>query len=140
MCKERQLIERELLHLHRVHRNPGGSRVYNIQTRQGKFIILETKYSSNRGWKNKFFFASEQWEFALTEQATEIRVPHKVNALLERGGQEPNLTRSELARVNEVQRWAQKHDHCMLYGVLAMVPRLMEFVYGQAGHVAVRLI
>jgi hypothetical protein len=42
--------------------------------------------------------------------------------------------------VNEVQRWAQKHDHCMLYGVLAMVPRLMEFVYGQAGHVAVRLI
>jgi hypothetical protein len=45
--KERQLTVREFFHLHRVHRNPGGSEVYNIQTRRGKFIILEPRYSSN---------------------------------------------------------------------------------------------
>jgi hypothetical protein len=65
--KEHQLTVREFLHLHRVHRNPGGSGVYNIQTRWGKLITLETNYSSNRGWKNKFFFASGQWEFAPSE-------------------------------------------------------------------------
>jgi hypothetical protein len=80
--------------------------VYNFQTRRGKLKTLETKYSSNRGWKQKFFFASGQLEFAPTEQATRPRVPREVNVLSEKGGQEPNLTRSELARVNEVQRWA----------------------------------
>jgi hypothetical protein len=96
--KKRQLTIREFLNLHRVHMNPGGSRVYNIQTRRGKLITLETKYSSNRGWKNKYFFASGQWEFAPMEQSTKIRVPWEVNALSEKGGQEPHLTPNELAR------------------------------------------
>jgi hypothetical protein len=87
--KEHQLTVREFLHLHRVHKNPGGSGVYNIQTRRGKLITLEPRYSSNRGWKNKYFFTSGQWEFSSTEQATEIRVPREVNILSERGGQEP---------------------------------------------------
>jgi hypothetical protein len=73
--KERHLTVREFLHLHRLHKNPGGSGVYNIQTQRGKLITLETKYSSNRGWKSKYFFASGQWEFAPSEKATEIRVP-----------------------------------------------------------------
>jgi hypothetical protein len=135
--KERQLTVREFLHLYWVHKNPGGSKVYNIQTRWGKLITLETKYSSNRGWKNKFFFASGQWEFAPSEKAIEIRVPREVNALSEKGGQEPHLTQSELARVNEVQQWAQKHESCLLYGVLGSILRLIEFVYEPVGHVAV---
>jgi hypothetical protein len=49
--KEHQLTTREFLHLHRVHRNPGGSGVYNIQTRQGRLITLEPRYSSNHGCK-----------------------------------------------------------------------------------------
>jgi hypothetical protein len=137
--KEHQLTVREFLHLHRVHKNPGGSKVYNIQTRRGKLITLETKYSSNKGWKNKYFFASGQWEFASTEQATEIKVPREVNSLFDKGGQEPHLTPSELARVNEVQQWAQKHESCLLFGVLGSVSRLMELVYAPAGHVAVVL-
>jgi hypothetical protein len=76
--------------------------VYNIQTRWGKLITLGTKYSSNHGWKRKYFFTSGQWEFAPTEQATEIRVSWEVNMLSEKGGQEPHLTPNELARVDEV--------------------------------------
>jgi hypothetical protein len=83
--KERQLTVREFLHLHRVHRNLGGSGVYNIHTRWGKFIILEPRYSSNHGWKTKYFFASGQWEFAPSEKALEIRVPWEVNMLSEKG-------------------------------------------------------
>jgi hypothetical protein len=36
--KEHQLTLREFLHLHQVHKNPGGVGVYNFQTRWGKFI------------------------------------------------------------------------------------------------------
>jgi 16S rRNA U1498 N3-methylase RsmE len=65
--KEYQLTVKEFLHLHQVHRNSKGSRVYNIQTRRGKLITLETKYSSNHGWNSKYFFTSGQWEFAPME-------------------------------------------------------------------------
>ena len=72
--KQHQLSVREFLYLHRVHKNPGGSGVYNIQTRRGRLIQLEPKYSSNRGWKNRFFFALGQWEFTPTEKAQDHRV------------------------------------------------------------------
>ena len=67
--KEHRLTAREFLHLHRVHRNPESPGVYNFQTWWGRLIQLEPRYASNQGWKNKFFFASGQWEFAPLEQA-----------------------------------------------------------------------
>jgi hypothetical protein len=137
--KEHQLTAREFLHLHRVHRNPGGSGVYNIQTRRGRLVTLEPRYSSNHGWKTKFFFASGQWEFAPTEKAMDSRVPREVNVLSERGGREPRLTPKELARVGEVQKWARKHESSLTFEVLGSVLRLMEMVYAPAGHVAVEL-
>jgi hypothetical protein len=137
--KEHQLTVREFLHLHWVHRNPGGFGVYNIQTRRGKLITLKTKYSSNRGWKSKYFFTSGQWEFAPTEKATEIRVPREVNMLSEKGGQEPHLTPNELARVNKVHKWARKQESCLNFAVFGSVPRLMELVYVHVGHLAVEL-
>jgi hypothetical protein len=70
---------------------------------------------------------------------TRTRVPCETNALSTKGQQEPNLTRVEMARVNDVLRWAQKHDLCMFYSVLASVSRLMEFIYVPTAHVAVRL-
>jgi hypothetical protein len=73
------------------------------------------------------------------EKATEIRVPRDVNVLSEKGGQEPRLTPDELARVDEVYKWARKHESCLTYAVLGLVPRLMEMVYALAGHVAVEL-
>jgi hypothetical protein len=74
-----------------------------------------------------------------TEQATKVRVSREVNTLSEKGGQEPYLTSSELARVDKVLKWARKHDSCLTYAVLGSIPRLMEFVYEPAGHVAVEL-
>jgi hypothetical protein len=59
--------------------------------------------------------------------------------LSERGHQELVLTSGELARVNKVLKWAQKHDVCTFYGMLASILRLMEFVYVPAAHVSVKL-
>jgi hypothetical protein len=73
------------------------------------------------------------------EQATKIRIPREVNAFSKKGGQEFHLTQSELARVNEVQQWAQKHESCLLFGVLGSVSRLMELIYALASYVAVAL-
>ena len=133
--KQHQLTVREFLYLHRVHKNPGGPGVFNVQTRHGKLIQLKPKYSSNRGWKNHFFFTSGQWEFAPTEKAQGPRVSHETNALSEKGHQAPRLTPSEIARVNDVLDWAQRHDSQMLYDVMCTVSRLMEFVYVLAAHV-----
>jgi hypothetical protein len=49
------------------------------------------------------------------------------------------LTPGELARVDKVLKWVQRHDTCTFYGVLAFVSRLMEFVYAPTVHMAVRL-
>ena len=76
--------------------------MFNVQIRRGKLIQLETKYSSNRGWKTHFFFASGQCEFALTEKAQGPQVPHDMNALSEKGHHAPQLTPIEIARVNDV--------------------------------------
>ena len=113
--------------------------MFNVQTRRGKLIQLETKYSSNRGWKTHFFFASGQWEFAPTEKAQGPQVPCDTNVLSEKGYHAPQLTLSEIARVNDVLNWAHRHDTSMLYDVLCIVPRLMEFVYAPTRHVAVKL-
>jgi hypothetical protein len=125
--------------LHRVHKNLGGVGVYNLQTRREKLIQLEPKYSSNKGWKNKFFFASGQWEFAPSKQAREHRVPRETNALSQRGQQEPILTLGVLAQVNKVLKWVHRHDACTFYGALVSAQRLMEFVNAPATHVAVQL-
>jgi hypothetical protein len=62
-----------------------------------------------------------------------------VNTLFEQGGQEPHLTPDELAWVDEVHRWARRHESCLNYAVLGSILRLMEMVYVPTGHVAIEL-
>ena len=100
--KQHQLSIREFLYLHRVHKNPRGGGVYNIQTRRGRLVQVEPKYSNNRGWKNRYFFALGQWEFASSEKAQGPRVPRKTNMLSEKGHHAPRLTPDEISRVNDV--------------------------------------
>ena len=93
--KQHQLTVNECLHMYRVHRNPGGAGVYNFQTKKGRFVQLASKYSSNRWWKNKFFFVLGQWEFALKEKAVGPRVPYKTNTVDDLALKEPILTTEE---------------------------------------------
>ena len=46
---------------------------------------------------------------------------------------------SEIAWVDNIIKWAQRHNSCMVYNVLGTVPRLMEFVYAPVAHVLVKL-
>ena len=138
--KQHQLSVREFLYLHPVHKNLEGGGVYNIQTRRRRLIQLETKYSSNRGWKNHFFFTSGQWEFAPTKKAQDPRVRRETNMLSKKGHHAPRLTPNEISRVNNILNWARRHDTSMLFEVLCTVPRLMEFVYLFTAHVAIKLI
>jgi hypothetical protein len=59
--------------------------------------------------------------------------------LSERGGREPRLTPKEVARVDEVLKWARRHESSLTFEVLGSVRRLMELVYAPAGHVSVEL-
>jgi hypothetical protein len=54
--KDYQLSVKKFMHIYRIQRNPGSYGVYNFQTKRGKFVQLDSKYSSNRYWKNKYFF------------------------------------------------------------------------------------
>jgi hypothetical protein len=49
------------------------------------------------------------------------------------------LTSGEQTRVNDVLKWAQKHDAYAFYGMLVSVLRFMEFAYVRATHVFVKL-
>ena len=60
--------------------------------------------------------------------------------LFEMANQEPILTIDELTRVNDVLQWARLHDNCTFYGMLGLIPRLMEFVYVPVGHVSIKLL
>jgi hypothetical protein len=90
--KDHQLSANEFMHVYRIQRNPGSFGVYNFQTKRGKFVQLDSKYSSNWHQKNKYFFVSRQWEFAPKEKAQGPRVPRKVNTPADRAFQKPILT------------------------------------------------
>jgi hypothetical protein len=73
--RDHTLTIKEFLHLYRLQKNPQSSAAYNFQTKKGKFIQIDSQFSSNPKWKNKFFFVSGQWEFTPTEKAKGPRVP-----------------------------------------------------------------
>jgi hypothetical protein len=92
--KDHQLSVNEFMHVYRIQRNPGSFGVYNFQTKRGKFVQLDSKYSSNWHWKNKYFFVSGQWEFAPKEKVQGPRVPREVNTPADRAFQKPILIHS----------------------------------------------
>jgi hypothetical protein len=62
------------MHIYRIQKNPYSSGVYNFQTKRGRFIQIESQFSSNPKWKNRYFFISGQWEFTPKEKADGPRV------------------------------------------------------------------
>jgi hypothetical protein len=79
MGREHTLTIKEFMHLYRLQKNPQSSAVYNFQTKRGKFIQIDSQFSSNPKWKNKYFFVSVQWEFTPTEKVEGPRVPRDIN-------------------------------------------------------------
>jgi hypothetical protein len=67
---------------------------------------MDGKFSSNHGWKNKYFFATSQWESHPIEAAEGSRVPQETCAPATNASKEPQLTEGELKRVNDVLTWA----------------------------------
>jgi hypothetical protein len=123
------LTIREFLHIYRLQKNPQSSAAYNFQTKRGKFIQIDSQFSSNPKWKNKYFFISGQWEFTPTEKAEGPRVPRDINDPPTRAYDEPVLTLEMVRRVNEVIKWGREHPKMMFVGSLITATKLSEFVY-----------
>jgi hypothetical protein len=129
MGREHTLTIKEFLHIYRLQKNPQSSAVYNFQTKRGKFIQIDSQFSSNPKWKNKYFFLSGQWEFTPTEKAEGPRVPRDINDPPTRAYDEPVLTPEMVRRVNKVIKWGREHPKMMFVGSLITATKLSEFVY-----------
>jgi hypothetical protein len=129
MGREYTLTIREFLHLYWLQKNPQSSTVYNFQTKRGKFIQIDSQFSSNPKWKNKYFFLSGQWEFTPTEKAKGPRVPRDINDPPTQAYEEPILTPEMVRRVNKVIKWGREYPKMMFVGSLITTPKLSEFVY-----------
>jgi hypothetical protein len=119
----------EFLYFHRLQKKPQSSAVYNFQTRRGKFVQIDSQFSSNPKWKNKYFFLSGQWEFLPTEKAKGPRVPRDISDPPTEAYEDPVLTPEMIHRVNKVIRWGREHPKMMFVGSLITVTSLSEFVY-----------
>jgi hypothetical protein len=119
----------EFLYFYRLQKNPQSSSVYNFQTRRGKFIQIDSQFSSNPKWKNKYFFLSGQWEFLPTEKAEGPRVPRDINDPPAEAYEEPVRTPEMIRRVNKVIKWGREHPKMMFVGSLITATKLSEFVY-----------
>jgi hypothetical protein len=104
-----ELSVREFLKIYKPSRNPKSEYTFNFQGRQKTKFILLSRYSSNKHWKEKFFFAQGDWEFLATEVIVDPRVPRKARRLSTSGQDEPVLNKNEGAHVQELMEYAEGH-------------------------------
>jgi hypothetical protein len=74
-----ELLVREFLKIYKLSRNPRSEFTFNFQGHQKTKFILLSGYSSNKFWKDKFFFAQGDWEFSATEIVAGPRVPRETH-------------------------------------------------------------
>jgi hypothetical protein len=79
---------------------------------------MDKKYSSNRGWKNKYFFTIGQWEFHHTEKAEGLRVPRETGFPFANAFKELILLEVEMSHVSALLGWAQQHKDFMGFSKL----------------------
>jgi hypothetical protein len=123
-----ELSIREFLKIYRPLRNPKTEYVFNFQGRQKVKFILLPGYSSNKHWKERFFFAQGAWECLTTETVADPEVPRKVRRLLSSKQDEPVLTEDEAAHVRELLRHSEKYvaemDFDAIFSQSALAARL----------------
>jgi hypothetical protein len=123
-----ELSVREFLKIYRPLRNPKTEYVFNFQGRQKVKFVLLPGYSSNKHWKERFFFAQGAWECPTTETVADPEVPRKVRRLLSSKQDEPILTEDEAAHVRELLKYSAEHvgemDFDAIFSQSALAARL----------------
>jgi hypothetical protein len=87
-----ELSVREFLKIYMPLRNPKTEYVFNFQGRQKIKFVLVPGYSSNKHWKERFFFAHGDWKCLAAEAIANPKVPREVNRLLSLKQDEPVLS------------------------------------------------
>jgi hypothetical protein len=92
-----------------------------------KFILLP-EYSSNKHWKEQFFFVQGVWECPTTETVADPEVPRKVRRLLSSKQDEPILTEDEATHVRVLLKYSEEHvakmDFDAVFSQSALAARL----------------
>jgi hypothetical protein len=101
-------LVQEFLKIYKPSRNPKCEYTFNFQGRQKTKFILLFEYSSNKHWKEKFFFTQGDWEFPATEVIAVPRVPREARRLSSSGQKEPILSKSEKAYVHEMIEYVER--------------------------------
>lgn len=75
--KHSQTVQ-EFLKVYRLTKNPRSDVLFTFQVRKKvKCIHLRSTFSSNKKWKNSFFYASGNWEYSPSEAVEGLRVPRE---------------------------------------------------------------
>jgi hypothetical protein len=104
-----ELSIREFQKIYRPLRNPKTEYVFNFQGRQKIKFVLLPGYSSNKHWKERFFFAQGDWECPATETVIDPKVPREVRHLLSSKQDEPTLNENEAAHVWDLLKYSEEH-------------------------------
>jgi hypothetical protein len=112
------LSVREFLKIYKLTKNPNSECIFNFQGRRKVKFILLTEYSSNIGWKNKFFFAQGDWEFTSMEVFVDPSVHRKTCCPSVSGQEEPILDESEDTYVKELWQYAREHASEMEFNAI----------------------
>jgi hypothetical protein len=123
-----ELSIREFLKIYRPLRNPKTEYVFNFQGRQKIKFVLLPGYSSNKYWKERFFFAQGDWECSATETVADPKVPREVRRLLSSKQDEPILTEDEASHVRDLLKYSEEHvtemDFDTIFSQSALAARL----------------
>jgi hypothetical protein len=123
-----ELSVREFLKIYKPSRNPKSEFTFNFQGRHKTKFILLSRYSSNKHWKDKFFFTQGDWEFSATEIVASPRVPREACHLSSSGQEEPILNESEDAHVREMTKYSEEHSSKMEFNAIFSQSTLTTYV------------
>ena len=129
--EEQPLTVREFLKVYRLTKNPRTDALFTFQfQKKVKFIHLWTTFSSNKKWKNSFFFASGSWEFSPLEAIQGPRVPRETSVPSTEGQEDPDLTKEEEDRVEMIPTftWVKKNEKQLDYDVLVIMANLEKYL------------
>jgi hypothetical protein len=104
-----ELSIQEFLKIYKPSRNQKTEYIFNFHGHQKIRFVLLPGYSSNKHWKERFFFAQGDWECPAAEAVADLRVPREVRRLLSSKQDEPILNENEDVHVRDLMKHAEEH-------------------------------